>query len=100
MPRTDDKTILAQLSGDPQAGLAALLEEYGALLHAIVRRVLPQNPEDAEECVADVLVAAWRHADELAAQNRPLYGWLALTARNKAISRWRNLKRRPSEPLD
>lgn len=100
MPRTDDKTILAQLSGDPQAGLAALLEEYGALLHAIVRRVLPQNPEDAEECVADVLVAAWRHADELAAQNRPLYGWLALTARNKAISRWRSLKRRPSEPLD
>ena len=34
------------------------------------------------------------------AQNRPLYGWLALTARNKAISRWRSLKRRPSEPLD
>lgn len=102
MPEHDDKTILAQLASDPQMGLAALLEKYGGLIHAVVRRVLPANPQDAEECVADVLVAAWRHAPQLAAgPDRPLQGWLALTARNTAINRYRRLKKEAGfRPLD
>lgn len=97
-----DAAILAALKAEPQTGLAMLLEAYGGLIHAVVRRVLPRNPEDAEECISDVLVAAWQNADTLAGTpGRPLQGWLALTARNTAIDRYRQLCRRPgSEPLD
>ena len=97
-----DASILAALQGQPQTGLAMLLEAYGGLIHAVVRRILPRNPEDAEECISDVLVAAWQNAGELARKpGRPLQGWLALTARNTAIDRYRQLCRRPgSEPLD
>ena len=85
MPEVNDKAILTQLTGDPQAGLQALLDAYGGMIYAIVRRTLPAAPQDAEECAADVLVAAW----------------LAFTARNTAINRYRKLKRTAGcKPLD
>ena len=101
-PKTNDAALLALLQSDPQAGLARLLDAYGGLIHGVVRRILPRNPEDAEECVADVLVAAWQSAGRLAGEpDRPLQGWLALTARHIAIDRYRRLRRRPgTDPLD
>ena len=95
-----DQEILALLCTDPQTGLAALLDNYGAMVHGIVRRVLPQADQDAEECVADVLVAAWQNALRLQRDARSLKGWLCVTARNTAISRWRTLRRRGTVPLD
>lgn len=62
-PKTNDAALLALLQSDPQAGLARLLDAYGGLIHGVVRRILPRNPEDAEECVADVLVAAWQRSE-------------------------------------
>ncbi len=102
MPEVNDKAILAQLTGDPQAGLQALLDAYGGMIYAIVRRILPAAPQDAEECAADVLVAAWQNAGQLAARpDRTLQGWLALTARNTAINRYRKLKHTAGcKPLD
>ena len=101
-PKTNDAALLALLQSDPQAGLARLLDAYGGLIHGVVRRILPRNPEDAEECVADVLVAAWQSAGRLAGEpDRPLQGWLTLTARHIAIDRYRRLRRRPgTDPLD
>ena len=79
MQTPQDSRLLDTLLEDPQAGLAAILDQYGAMVNAIVRRILPQDPQDAEECVADVLVAAWRNA---------------------ALNRWRALHRRPNLPLE
>ena len=45
MPEVNDKAILAQLTGDPQAGLQALLDAYGGMIYAIVRRILPAAPQ-------------------------------------------------------
>ena len=49
-----------------------------------------------------MLVAAWQNAGQLAARpDRTLQGWLALTARNTAINRYRKLKRTAGcKPLD
>ena len=101
-PKTNHAALRALLQRDPPAGLARLLAAYGGLIHGVVRRILPRNPEDAEECVADVLVAAWQSAGRLAGEpDRPLQGWLALTARHIAIDRYRRLRRRPgTDPLD
>ena len=121
MQTPQDSRLLDTLLEDPQAGLAAILDQYGAMVNAIVRRILPQDPQDAEECVADVLVAAWRNAAGLrqgghslkgwlclTARNaaglrqggHSLKGWLCLTARNAALNRWRALHRRPNLPLE
>lgn len=96
----NDQELLALLCRDPQTGLATVLDNYGAMIHGIVRRVLPDAAQDAEECVADVLVAVWRHAPDLQREAGSLKGWLCVTARNTAITRWRALRRKGTVPLD
>lgn len=100
MLHTKDAALLRQLRDDPQTGLSALLDTYGSLIRTLVGRVLRDAPQDAEEVTADVLVAAWRHAEELLRQNTSLKAWLCVTARNAAIDRWRTLRRSQTVPLD
>ena len=96
----DDSTILRLLRASPEEGCAALLETYGALIHGITARALSGSPQDAEECTADVLAAAWRHADELSRSGAPLRAWLIVTARNAAFDALRRSGRRAEMPLD
>lgn len=98
MQRTEDRQLLQKVCRDPQEGLGEILARYGGTLHAQVRHIL-QDPRDAEECLADVLVKCWRMAERLENQQANLKGWLIVTARNKAIDRYRRLQRENTEPL-
>lgn len=93
----EDNRIIDALLAEPETGLQLLLTQYGGLIHTVICRILPNNPQDAEECAADVLVAAWKHAAEFKQKNRPLRAWLCVTARNAAIDRWRALRPRQQE---
>ena len=66
----EDNRIIDALLAEPETGLQLLLTQYGGLIHTVICRILPNNPQDAEECAADVLVAAWKHAAEFKQQNR------------------------------
>lgn len=69
MPRYNDAQLLFLLANDPQAGIPALLDTYGAMLNHIVNRILYQSPQDAEECISDVLLAAWQNLAVLQNKN-------------------------------
>lgn len=88
-----EATIIKQIrAGDP-AGMEALMELYvpyvSAVVWHILGRVMP--PEDGEEVVSDVFLAAWDQPDAL----RPgqVKAWLAAVARNKARNRLRQAGR-------
>lgn len=98
MQTPEEKQLLQRVSREPQRGLAEILTRYGGTLQAVVRRVL-RDPRDVEECMADVMVQCWRHAETLQRQDCALKGWLIVTARNKAIDRYRQLCRENEEPL-
>lgn len=88
-----DEVILQKIrSGDP-AGLEALMERYLPYVSAVVWNILrnAMPPEDGEEVVSDVFLAAWRQPEAL----RPglVKGWLAAVARNKAKNRLRQAGR-------
>ena len=93
-----EETILRMLrQGDPK-GLEALMDKYIPYVSAICWNILrnAMQPEDAEEVVSDVFLAAWEQADEI----RSGYArqWLGAVARNKAKNRLRLLgKDRPLE---
>lgn len=92
-----DEQLVRLLQKDPGRGLDALSAQYGGLILAVVRRVLPGRPQDAEEAAADVLVRAWQNAGRL--RGDTLRGFLIVTARNLALDRWRLLARRREAPL-
>lgn len=57
-----DRELTRLLQAHPEEGLEAAMLEYAPLVKGILCRILPQNPCDREECMADVFVALWRSA--------------------------------------
>lgn len=96
----DDRQITKLLMRDAERGLACLLQQYGALVQAICARVLINRPQDTEECIQDTFFSAWRHAEDLYKTKQPLAAWLAVTAKNKAIDRYRRLRRSQDIPME
>lgn len=84
-----DRELTRLLQAHPEEGLEAAMLEYAPLVKGILCRILPQNPCDREECMADVFVALWRSAAKLEAARTPLRPWLAVAARW-----WRLCRRR------
>lgn len=71
-----DRELTRLLQAHPEEGLEAAMLEYAPLVKGILCRILPQNPCDREECMADVFVALWRNAAKLEAARTPLRpGW-------------------------
>lgn len=95
-----DRELTRLLQTDPDAGLRTAMTVYGPLVKAVLLRILPREPRDVEECMADTFVALWRHAARLEQQTTPLRPWLVVTARNKGIDRYHALCRHTTLSLD
>lgn len=89
-----EELILRRIRRRDPAGLEALMERYIAYVSAVVWNILrcAMQPEDAEEVVSDVFLAAWDQAEDLKAGS--VKAWLGAVARNKAKNklRQRNLE--------
>jgi RNA polymerase sigma-70 factor (ECF subfamily) len=79
------------LHKSPADGLSEAINAYGGIATAVVMRIL-KNPQEAEECVADTFVALWKNIHELSKIDS-LKAYLLCIARNKAIDRYRKLKK-------
>ena len=79
-------------AGDP-SGLKALMERYVPYISVIVWNILldAMSPQDAEEVVSDVFLAAWEQAADL--KSGHVKAWLGAVARNKAKNRLRQMGR-------
>ena len=86
----EDKQIIELYWKRDETAIVRCQERYGSYCGVIARNIL-QSPQDAEECVNDVWLAAW---DSIPPQ-RPanLAAYLAKLTRNRAIDRWRSLHR-------
>lgn len=77
-------------AGDP-SGLEALMDIYVPYVSVIVWNILrnAMSPEDAEEVVSDVFLAAWSQSSDLKVGH--VKGWLGAVARNKAKNKLRQI---------
>ena len=91
-----DRELLSRLSSAPEEALAALSARYSPLATAIAGRLLPGRQADMEEVAADTLIAIWKNGETLNPET--LRGFVITTARNLAIDRWRQLRRRAEVP--
>lgn len=89
----EDEALLRLLREDAGRGLYELTQKYGALMAGAARRILPDDPEDAEEAAADALVRIWRSAGTVELCGGTLRGFVLWAARAAAIDRYRVLRR-------
>ena len=88
-----EQTIIRKMRARDPAGLEALMDRYIPYVSAVVWNILrlAMQPEDAEEVVSDVFLAAWEQAEDL--HSGKVKPWLAAVARNKAKNKLRSLGR-------
>lgn len=86
-----EQTIIRKMQAKDPVALEVLMDCYIPYVSAVVWNILrfSLQPEDAEEVVSDVFLAAWNHAEDL--QSGKVKAWLGMVARNKAKSRLRNI---------
>lgn len=95
-----DHEIIKLLKNNPSEGLHEAIGKYSRLVRTIVRRILPYHAQDVEECVEDTFVSVWRHIGNVEAGAPFFKGYILRTARNIAISRYRQIRRNDTVPLD
>lgn len=84
-----EEIVLRKLRFADPDGLEQLMKHYMPYVSAIVWNFLRDSmtPQDAEEVVSDVFLAAWNQAAEI--QPGSVKAWLGAVARNKARTRLR-----------
>ncbi|MFS2279170.1 sigma-70 family RNA polymerase sigma factor [Priestia megaterium] len=76
-----------------------LIDQYGGLITAIVRKHLGTLKSYEEECVNDVLLAVWHHIDRFDSEKNTFKNWVAAVAKYKAIDYQRKYIKTQHESL-
>lgn len=86
-----EQAIIRKMRLRDPTGLEALMERYIPYVSAVVWNILrfSMQPEDAEEVVSDVFLAAWDQPEDLRAGQ--VKAWLGSVARHKAKNKLREL---------
>lgn len=88
-----EEAILRKMrSGDP-SGLEALMDRYIPYVSTVCWNILrgSMTPQDAEEVVSDVFLAAWNQAGDI--KPGAAKAWLGAVARNKARTKLRQVNK-------
>lgn len=95
----EDAQIIQCFWERDQAALQETAQKYGARLHQLAMRILG-NREDAEECVSDTYLQAWRTIPPQRPEH--LFAYLAKLCRFNAFGKldWQNAKKRKAEIVE
>jgi RNA polymerase sigma-70 factor (ECF subfamily) len=88
------KAPCGELPGDADAALRQLYTHHARALHSYVERFCPDRAS-ADDIVQETFIRAWRHLQQLSADDRPIRPWLFRVARNLLIDADRAARVRP-----
>jgi len=92
------RLLFQQLAAGSETALEQIRLLYAEMLLLLIKPIV-QNEEASKEVLADMLQAIWNNREQLAQHPNP-EGWMVVTARNKAINKFRKEKQNASDPLD
>jgi len=97
-PRASDWLLVERIVARDETALAALYDRYAGMVCAVLNRIL-RDEGAAEEILQDVFHQVWRNAAQFDPARGSIPGWLAVAARNRAISRLRRRNLGETEEL-
>ncbi|KZE14538.1 sigma-70 family RNA polymerase sigma factor [Priestia aryabhattai] len=96
----EDDWIVASIMRQKEKGLELLIDQYGGLITAIVRKHLGTLKSYEEECINDVLLAVWHHIHRFDSEKNTFKNWVAAVAKYKAIDYQRKYIKTQHEALN
>ncbi len=92
--RIGEHNYIQQLQLQNEDALIYVIEKYGGLLKAIIRKTLYLMPEELEECLNDVLLSIWNHIDSFDESRSTFKNWAAAIAKYKSIDYLRKYRQK------
>lgn len=86
-----EQNVVQQIQKKNERAISFIIQQYGGLLAAIIKRRLNDNLQDYEECLDDVLLSIWNHADSFDPKKNSFKQWIAAIAKYRAIDYQRKL---------
>lgn len=84
--KINDQNYIQQLKNKNEEALLYVIDRYGELLKAILRKHLFCFPSLQEECFNDILLGIWQNMDSFDETKNSFKNWIAAIARYQAIS--------------
>ena len=75
-----EKNYIQQLQLHNEKALMYVIDEYGGLLMAIIRKHLFSQPQKQEECFDDVLLKIWQNISDFDESRSSFKNWAAAIA--------------------
>lgn len=72
-----EKNYIQQLQLHNEEALIYVIDMYGGLLKAVIRKHLFTMPQKQEECMNDVLLSIWEHAASFDDKKNSFKNWAA-----------------------
>ena len=91
--KANEHNFIDLIKRQKEEGILYVINTYGGLLNAIVRKRLFTAPDRIEECMNDIFLGIWRNIDSYDATKGSFVGWAAGIARLEAIDTLRKMKR-------
>jgi RNA polymerase sigma-70 factor, ECF subfamily len=89
--------MLQRIASGDSAAVRECIEQYGALIWSIARR-LSRTPSDAEDATQEIFLDIWRSASRFDASQGSAKMFIAMIARRRLIDRLRKTSAEP--PMD
>ena len=88
-----EKNYIQQLQLHNEKALMYVIDKYGGLLMAVIRKHLFRLPQRQEECFDDVLLKIWQNISDFDESKNTFKNWAAAIARYRAIDYLRQYQR-------
>ncbi|MGG3504009.1 sigma-70 family RNA polymerase sigma factor [Paenibacillus sp. FSL W8-0187] len=89
--RITEANVVQQIKKRNEKAIAFIIQTYGGLLSAIIKRHVHYNQQEYEECLDDVLLAIWQHIDAFDEEKNTFKQWIAAIAKYRAIDYQRRI---------
>lgn len=80
-----ENNVVQQIQNRNEKAISYIINQYGGLLTAIIKRHLNDQQQDYEECLDDVLLSIWNNSHYYNPEKNSFKQWLAAIAKYKAI---------------
>lgn len=90
--RITEHNVIGQLQLNNPLALEYIIDTYGSAVYGLIQQILRgAAPQDVEECVSDVFVAAWQKSSRYNPRRGSLKTWLLVIAKHTALDYRRKL---------
>lgn len=90
--KIDNDNFIYQLCIKNEDALMYVIDEYGGLIKAVIRKNMPCLKWKQDECFNDVLLSIWEHIESFHPDKNSFKNWSAAIAKHKSIDYMRKHK--------